>query len=75
MTDPRIEKLADVIVHYSAAIRCGDRVLIQGMTIAEPLIREIYSAVLNAGGHPLVLAQLPGLNSLFIRHASPAQLE
>ena len=74
MTDPRTEKLADIIVNYSAAIKPGDSVLIQGGTITAPLMREVYAGVLRAGGHPMILAQIPGINELFFRHASEDQL-
>jgi len=30
MPDPRIDKLADVLVDYSVAVQPGDRVLVQG---------------------------------------------
>lgn len=74
MADPRVESLADVLVSYSTAIQAGDRVMIQGKTAAEPLIKEIYARVLRAGGHPLVLAQLPGIEEVFLQHASDEQL-
>ena len=32
MQDPRIEKLADVLINYSVAVRPGDKVLIRGET-------------------------------------------
>jgi len=75
MSDPRVEKLADVLVNYSAAIQPGDRVIIQGNTVAEPLIKETFVRVLQAGGYPLILAQLPGMSDLFFRYASDKQLE
>ena len=74
MSDSRVEKLADVLVNYSTAIKPGDRVMIQGKTVSEPLIREVYAKVVQAGGHPFVRAQLPGLTELFFRYASDEQL-
>jgi len=75
MTDPRVEKLADVLVNYSVAVRPGDKVLVQGDTLAEPLLKAVYAQVLQAGGHPLMLASLPGTNELFFRYASDEQLQ
>jgi len=75
MPDPRIEKLAAVLVDYSVAVKPGDKVMIQGSTVAEPLLKEVYTKVLQAGGHPLVLARLPGMNELMFRHASDEQLK
>jgi aminopeptidase len=54
MADPRIAKLADVLVNYSARVRKGDLVKIQGSAICEPLLAEAYRAVLRAGGHPYI---------------------
>ena len=52
MTDPRIEKLADVLVNYSTAVRRDERVVIQGSMLAAPLLQAVYTKVLQAGGHP-----------------------
>ncbi|HTM01819.1 MAG TPA: aminopeptidase [Candidatus Omnitrophota bacterium] len=75
MSDPRVERLADLLVNYSIAAKPGQRVAIQGSTLAEPLIRAVYAEVLKAGAHPFVLAQLPGLDEAFYRHASDDQLQ
>ena len=75
MTDPRIEKLADVLVNYSVAIQPGDRVLVQGGTSASPLLKAVYAKVLQAGGHPLMMVTLPGTDELFFRYASDEQLQ
>ncbi len=74
MTDPRVEKLADVLVHYSVDVQPGDRVLIQSSTLAEPLLRAVYTRVLQAGGHPLLMLQMPGINDLMFRYGSDEQL-
>ncbi len=71
--DTRIEKLANVLVNYSTAVKKGDHVVIMGSVVAKPLIAAVYAQVLQAGGHPIVMAQL-GLNELFFRFASEEQL-
>jgi aminopeptidase len=75
MSDTRVEKLADLLVNYSIGVKTGQTVAIQGSTLAEPLIRSLYAATLRAGGHPTVLATLPGLDEIFFRHASEEQLQ
>ncbi len=75
MADPRVQKLAQLLVNYSVGVRTGDRVLIGGDTLAEPLLKEIYAEVLRAGGHPLVMVGLPGMDELFFRYASDEQLK
>ncbi|MFH0768562.1 MAG: aminopeptidase [Chloroflexota bacterium] len=75
MADLRIEKLAQLLVDYSVAVREGDRVVINGSTLAEPLLKEIYIRVLQAGGHPLMMASLPDTEEIFFRYASDEQLK
>jgi aminopeptidase len=75
MTDLRIEKLADVLVNYSVAVQPGDKVLIQGETIASPLFLAVYARVLQAGGHPLLMPSLSGTQELLFRYASDEQLQ
>ena len=42
MRDPRVEKLADVLVSYSVAVRPEEKVLYQGEARAGPLLEAIY---------------------------------
>lgn len=73
--DARVEKLAQVLVDYSVAVRPGDHVFISGSAIAEPLLKAIYISALKAGGHPLMMVSLDGIAELFFRHASEEQLK
>ena len=75
MADPRIEKLADVLVNYSVAVQPGHKVMIQGETTASPLLNAVYAKVLQAGGHPLLRPSLPGTNGLLFRYALDEQLQ
>ena len=53
MADIRVEKMADLLVNYSVAVKPGDKVVIQGETSGEPLIKAVFIKVLQAGGLPL----------------------
>lgn len=75
MADQRIEKLAKTVVDYSCAVRKGDKVVINGSTVAEPLLKEIYACVLKSGGNPLMMLSLPGTEDIFYRYASDEQLQ
>jgi aminopeptidase len=75
MSDPRVDKLAEVLVDYSTAVRPGDDVVISGGTPAEPLLKAVYARVLQAGGHPILLPSLPGTESLLYRLGSDEQLQ
>jgi aminopeptidase len=75
MADPRIEQLARLLVEYSVAVRSGDQVAISSSTTAEPLLKEIYRRVLQAGGHPFMLVSLPDIDEIYFRYASDDQLK
>ena len=73
--DPRVEKLSDVIVNYSVAVKKDDLVIIQGPPVAEPLIVALYKSVLVAGGHPHVRMAPATLKELMLKNASDDQLK
>src|SRR5438309_9700311 len=74
MVDPRIEKLASVLVHYSQRIRRSDLFRIAGPSLATPLIRAVYAEALAAGANPDVRVSLEGLEGLFYRKPTDEQL-
>jgi aminopeptidase len=70
-----MQKLADLLVNYSAAVQPGDWVIIYGHVLALPLVNEVLSGVLRAGGHPSVLLSADELDETRLRDSSDAQLE
>lgn len=75
MSDIRVDKLADLLVNYSVEVKPGDRVVIQGETGGEPLMRAVFARVLQAGGNPFVMPTIPGTEELMYRYGSDAQLQ
>ena len=43
MIDPRVKKLAKILVDYSVYIKKGDNVIISSSPEASPLIKEVYA--------------------------------
>ncbi len=74
MIDPRLEKLADILVNYCAAVRPGDWVRVQADLLALPLVHEVQRLILQAGGHPSVHLSADELEESFLRVASDEQL-
>ncbi len=74
MQDPRLEKLADVIVNYSVAVQKGDLVRISGPLVAAPLISVLFRKVVQAGGNPFVRMAPEDCSELLYKHGSDAQL-
>jgi aminopeptidase len=75
VTDPRTARLAEVLVDYSVAVQPGDKVLVRGGAAAAPLLRSIYVEVLQAGGHPLMMVNLPETEELLFRYGSDEQVQ
>ena len=50
MTDPRLDKLANILVNYSTRVKAGDWVWISANVLALPLVKETARYVLRAGG-------------------------
>ena len=69
MRDERLEKLARVLVDYSVEAREGDQVAVFGEVGAEPLIKALYTRLLQVGAVPVLQVQLPGMQELFFEHA------
>ena len=74
MRDPRLERLADVLVNYSVGVQKGQSVRISGEPVAQPLVLELYRKVLQAGGHPIVRMSPDELAEIFYKNASDEQL-
>ena len=75
MRDPRLTRLADVLVNYSVAVKPGQLVRLSGGPPAAPLLVELYRATLAAGGHPFVRMAPEELGEIFIKHATDEQLK
>ncbi len=74
MRDPRLEKLADVLVNYSVGVNKGNVVRISGPPPAEALVAEVYRKVVAAGGHPIVRMVPEELAEIFHKTAGDEQL-
>jgi aminopeptidase len=75
MPDPRIEKLADLLVRYSLGVKKGDIAVIQAGLQGESLAREAYRRMVRKGAHVQVLTSFEGLGKIFVDEASKAQRE
>jgi aminopeptidase len=80
VSDTRVAKFAKVLVEHSARIAPGDRVLIEGTTAAEPLIRELYIQILERGGIPHPMIGFPGMvpftqDEMYLTYANDTQLD
>ena len=75
MPDPRVTKLAKVMVHYSLKIKPGQQVLLQTTPLADELSLAFIEEATKAGANILTLNAIPGASELMLKHASDAQLD
>jgi aminopeptidase len=73
VSDPRLARFADVLVGFSAGVKPGDLVVLEGPVMAEPLFEELYRAVLQADGRPATRINL-GLAEILLAEGSDEQL-
>ena len=74
MSDPRVAKLADLLVNYSLELQAGQQVRIDGGTVAAPLVRELFRHALRAGAHPRTRIDVEGVDVITLAEASEQQL-
>ncbi len=74
MFDPRIEKLARVMVHYSVGLKKGEWAVIYGPYNAEPLLKALQVEALKVGANVTLRATLADASYLFFRYAGKQQL-
>jgi aminopeptidase len=75
VTDPRVRKLAQVLVHYSLDLQPGEEFSLNTTPLAEELSLAVYEEAIKAGAHVLVQNQLPGFEEMFFKLGSDAQIE
>ncbi|MCL6456996.1 MAG: aminopeptidase [Gorillibacterium sp.] len=74
MVDPRLTKLADLLVNYSTTVQPGENVLVEAIGIDSILVTEIVKAVHKAGGHPYVTIRDPKITRALLLGATEEQM-
>ena len=74
MTDPRLKRLADVLVNYSTKVKPGDWVMLRGSTVAEPLVNEVYRELIKAGSYVTLDLANDTISEAYMKEANEDQL-
>ncbi|WP_438431294.1 aminopeptidase [Gorillibacterium sp. sgz500922] len=74
MKDPRLTKLADLLVNYSTSVQPGENVMIEAIGIDNPLVQELVKAVQAAGGRPFVVLRDPQVTRTLVMEATEEQI-
>ncbi|MCY9694831.1 aminopeptidase [Paenibacillus alginolyticus] len=75
MLDPRLTKLADVLVNYSVKAKPGENILIEAYGIDSALVKEIVKKVHAAGAHPFVNVRDHVIMRQLIMNGTEAQMQ
>jgi len=67
MRDIRLQKLANLMINYSLAVKKGEYIHLSGSTVTEPLLRELYREVLKAGAYAEIVLQLDGMQEILLK--------
>lgn len=72
--DPRVEKMAAVLVNYCLGVNPGEWTVIQTPPLGIPLAVSCVEAILKAGGYPGLNLYVEEVQEAVLRHASDEQL-
>lgn len=75
MPDPRVARLADVLVNYSLAIKPGQLLAVTTAPLADELTLAVYAEALRAGAHVHISNVVDGADEVFFKHAQDAHLD
>jgi aminopeptidase len=73
--DPRIQKLAKTLIHYSIGLKKGQLLKIQGEVPALPLIKAVFEEAVKVGAHPYTSIIVPDNQEILLKHGRDAQLK
>ncbi len=74
MIDPRMTKLAEVLVHYSTGLKPEEKILIEAIDAPHEMTCELVRVAKAAGGHPLVTLKSNRVNRALLLSGSPEQM-
>jgi aminopeptidase len=75
VTDPRVARLAELVVSYSLGLQPGQVLRVDAPPVATPFAVELYRAALSAGAHPYVELEPERLPELLLAGGSEEQLD
>lgn len=72
--DPRVKKLANVLINYSLGLKKGQLIKIQGQTVSMPLLLAAYEEAIKVGAHPYISIVNPDAEEIFYKFAKEHQI-
>ncbi len=75
MKDPRINQLANNLVHYSTSLQPGEKVLIEAVGLETPLVEALVKEVYKVGALPFVTVKEPRFTREWLMGATKEQIK
>jgi aminopeptidase len=73
MTDPRILKLADLLVNYACGVKPGESLLLEAIDVPHAFTKAVIAAVSKAGGRPVAMLKSNEINRALMFAGSQEQ--
>ncbi len=74
MKDPRVAKLADVLVGYSTRVQPGEKVLVEAYDIPDAVVTTLVDRIAEAGGLPFVTVKRNSVLRSLYKNATEEQM-
>ncbi len=75
MNDPRLEKLADIIINYSIGLKEGEKILIETTDAGDKIAKVLVQKAFEAGGIPLVNTYYQSVRRALLTGTNEAHIE
>ncbi len=70
MTDPRMTRLAELLINHSTELKAGEKILIEAIDIPDAMTNAVIKATAAIGGHPFVTIKHNEVMRALINHTS-----
>ena len=75
MIDPRMTRLADVLINYSTEMKSGEKILIEAIDVPHDITCELIRMARRAGAEPLVTLKSNHVLRSLLTEGSEEQLK
>jgi aminopeptidase len=73
MTDPRIDKLAHMLIHYSCDVKSGEAVLVEAIDVPHAFTKSLVREIAAVGGRPIVMLKSNEIQRALLQAATMEQ--
>lgn len=75
MSDPRVQKFAQLLAHYSIYAKKGETIGVEGPDTTAPLMEAVYEELLRAGAFPILRMTPARATEIFFKSGQPRHFD